>query len=150
MQIFWVSSMNRHHLSGFLHRFFFFPFPHRRLCVNCVTRSPPLTQPWTLWRSKDKQTAVQTPQIIMQGSHWERCVESGSLSAPVSFLTFVSICYDPGQSEMVWGEWTHVIACSSGMFHIYIITGEVVSLQMVHFHTPASKFTFCTMHTDLV
>lgn len=37
-----------------------------------VPRSPPLTQLSTLQSSEAKQTAVQTPQIITQESHWER------------------------------------------------------------------------------
>lgn len=54
--------------------------------LSClVPRSPPLTQLSTLRCGKAKQTAVQTPQIITQESHWERCVGSGcvSMSAPV-------------------------------------------------------------------
>lgn len=45
----------------------------------------PLTQLSALRYGKVKQTAVQTPQIITQESHWERCVGSGcdSMCAPV-------------------------------------------------------------------
>lgn len=48
-------------------------------------RSPPLAQLSTPRRSEAEQTAVQTPQIITQESHWERCVGSGddSVCAPV-------------------------------------------------------------------
>lgn len=50
-----------------------------------VPCSPPLTQLSTLQCGEAEQTAVQTPQIITQESHWERCVGSGgdSVCAPV-------------------------------------------------------------------
>lgn len=56
--------------------------------LSClVPCSPPLTQLCTLQCGKAKKTAVQTPQIITQESHWERCVGSGcdSVCAPVGF-----------------------------------------------------------------
>lgn len=101
----WTGSVNHHHLLGFLLQPFF-PLC-RSLCLlishifaqdgECCRdekenllllscpRSPPLTQLSTLQRGGVKQTAVQTPQIITQESHWERCVGSGcdSVCAPV-------------------------------------------------------------------
>lgn len=58
----------------------------KEIFICClVPCSPPLTQLSTLRRGEAKQTAVQTPQIITQESHWERCVGSGcdSVRAPV-------------------------------------------------------------------
>lgn len=43
--------------------------------------SRPISQLSTPQCAEAKQTAVQTPQIITQESHWERCVGSGC--APV-------------------------------------------------------------------
>lgn len=58
--------------------------------------SPPLTQLSTLRRGEAKQTAVQTPQIITQESHWVRCV----------------------------GEWLRLSGCTSVYWHSspYVMT----------------------------
>lgn len=94
-------------------------------------RSPPLTRLSTLRRGKAKQTAVQTPQIITQESHWERCVGSGcdSTCAPTFTDIHLHMSQPPSNQKprmLIWrrfrGNKQNLVAYSSCMLHIYYHT----------------------------
>lgn len=88
--------------------------------------SLPISQLSTLRCGEAKQTAVQTPQIITQESHWERCVGSGcdSVCAPVFTDIHLHMSWpQPIRSHRCVSGFglgaMHDVACGGCMLHMY-------------------------------